>query len=436
MVESAFLGSQNQPKSSLGTDRKIRVQVPTVPAPPDGETPSEYRFRLQKWARSCYGNYDHRLSGCCIRPLPGGYSVDVRRNPDTGSAQFVGLEQCNRVWTCPVCAQRITNQRRKELSEALAAAKLRGWTPVLVTYTVQHEGSDLLEHLLARQEAALRDFKSGRAWQEFKSEFGLMGGIKALEVTYGQSGWHPHIHELMFFDLPREMINPNKIKSWLAPRWITKLQLQGLNASFEHGLDVRTADSEIADYIAKWGHEPRELAWGAEHELAKAPNKKAHQDGLTPFQLLEAVSGGDRKARVLFVEYARALDGKRQLRWSPGLRKLLQLPDELTDEQLPLIDESPAAYVAASFTPENWKRICLYELQPLVLELIGQGDLRTLNAVLKIREIYGYLYDPPDDRPPDVEEKLLPTVNGSKPIYSQLMFEGLPAERKVRSWLK
>lgn len=398
MVQQGSYFPKENPKSPLGTDRKIGVTVPTVPPAPENETPNEYRFRLQKWARSCYGNFDHRLNGCCIRTVPGGWGVDIVRNPETNSAHFVGLEQCSRVWTCPVCAQRITNQRRKELSAALAAAKLRGWTPVLVTYTLQHRSSDLLAHTMDALQRSLRDFKSGKAWQTIKHEYGVQGGIKALEVTYGENGWHPHVHELMFLDVPKDRLNVPALQNWLADRWLAMLARHGMSASYVHGLDVRTADSAIADYIAKWGKEPREQSWGAEHEIARAPNKKGHRDGLTPFQLLECVSGGDAKARVLFQEYARCMEGKRQLVWSPGLRDQLQLPDELLDEQLPLFDESPAAYVAVEISREEWKRCCIYELQPLLLELAGQGDLVTLRAVLKIKEIQAELHEqPPDD---------------------------------------
>jgi len=421
MVQSSPYFPKENPKSSLGTDRKIGVHLPTVPTAPENESPSEYRFRLQKWARSCYGNFDHRLNGCCIRTVPGGWGVDVVRNPATNSAHFVGLEQCSRVWTCPVCSQRISNQRRQELSEALAAAQLRGWTPILVTYTLSHQYSDLLEHTIDALQRSLRAFKSGRAWQDIKREYGIQGGIKALEVTFGENGWHPHVHELMFLDVPKDRLNTAALQNWLVDRWIAMLEKQGKSASFARGVDVRTADSDIADYIAKWGREPKEQTWGAEHEMSRAPNKKAHRDGLTPFQLLECVSGGDARARVLFVEYARAMEGKRQLVWTPGLRAELELPDELLDEQLPLFDDSPAAYTVVEISREEWKRCVVYELQPLLLELAGQGDLATLRAVLATRDIKAELYDPPppDDQVESIEFAQNTRQPGQHEIYAQ-----------------
>lgn len=421
MVANAVSVAKQQQKDPLGNDRKIGVPLPQIPDSLTLETPLEFRFRLQKWARSCYGNYDKRLEGCCVRPLPGGWGVDVVRNPDSNSAYFVGLEQCSRVWTCPVCAQRITNERRKELSFALAAAKLKGFTAVLVTYTLSHQAHDLLINSVDAVQRSLRGFKSGRAWQEIKHEYGVQGGIKSLEITYGENGWHPHVHELMFLDVPADRVNIPGFKNWLADRWLAMLAKNGFSASWERGLDVRTADSEIASYIAKWGHEPKELTWGAEHEIAKAPNKKAHRDGLTPFQLLEAVSGGDAKARVLFQEYARCMEGKRQLVWSPGLRKLLEMPAELPDEQLPLFETEQESYTILELSKDEWKRCVIYELQPTILQLCAEGATEALRAVLKIRDIQAQINDPPvrEEVPLSVEERQIWTDPRSSEIYVQ-----------------
>jgi len=43
---------------------------------------------------------------------------------------------------------------------------------------------------------------AGRQWIQFKETFGLVGTIKAVEVTHGGNGWHPHIHVLFFVDAP------------------------------------------------------------------------------------------------------------------------------------------------------------------------------------------------------------------------------------------
>lgn len=430
MVAARSHFPKENPKSSLGNDRKIGVPLPKVPEPPPDETATEYRFRLLKWARSCYGNHDKRLDACQRVPLPNGWGVDVVRNPNSQTAHFVGLEQCSRVWTCPVCSQRITNERRKELSFALAAAQRKGWTAILVTYTLRHKYNDLLESTVAALQGSLRDFKSGRAWQDIKREYGVQGGVKSLEITFNENGWHPHAHELMFLDVPADRVNIPGFKNWLADRWLAMLEKHGFDASYTHGIDVKTADSEIASYIAKWGHEPRELSGGVEYEIAKAPNKKAHRDGLTPFQLLEAVSGGDARARVLFQEYARCMEGKRQLVWSPGLRAALEMDAELPDEQIPLFETEQESYVVAEFSKQEWRRCAVYELQPIILQLCAAGATEALRAVLRQRDIYADIFDPPDvtSSASHIEKQQIEQPAASSEIYVQTTLPGV-AER-------
>lgn len=413
----------------LGNDRKIRVPKLPDEASRSIESTTEYRYRLQSLARNIIWHKDMRLFYCLRRPAPGCSHVVVQRDTEKHTAGYRNLELCNRVWTCPVCAARIANERRRELSDALAAAKIAGYMPVLVTYTVRHDGRDRLGALLDGLQASLRAFKSGRAWQDIKREYGVLGGVRALEVTFGEYGWHPHIHELMFLDEQHAPRIVAGLRQWLAERWRAMLEKQGYDASWEHGIDVRTADSQIADYIAKYGHEPREHEFGVEHEVAYGNSKKAHRDGLTAFQLLEAYGNGDQQARELFEEYAGEMDGRRQLVWSAGLRALLALPEPVEDEQLPGFEETPATYTAVEFTQENWYEVIAAGLRGVVLFLVAAGDWTTLDLLFKRHEIEAVVHREP---PESVDVELMTPARGATEIHaSQMLMPGLP-EMRVR----
>lgn len=395
-------------ESVLGNDRKIRV-----PKLPDDdhliiESATEKRYRLQDIARQLVGGRDGRLQRCLRAKLPLAASVEVRRNPENNTAHFRGLEVCSRVWTCPVCSARITNQRREELSKALAAAKLAGYFPILVTYTLRHSYRDKLETVLDALQGALRTFKSGRAYQDIKHEYSVLGGIRALEITYGENGWHPHIHELIFLEKPISEQQISGLKKWYFDRWKATLQKVGFDASFQHGIDIRTANSDIADYIAKYGREPHEQGWNVEHELAKAPSKSAHRDGLTPFQLLDSHDVGDDRAGQLFIEYAVVMEHRRQLVWSAGLRKLLQLPDELLDEQLPLIDETPEVETVIEFDAKGWVRCCLMGIRGEVLFHAAAADYSGLRRLFTRYNVQATVIEPspPSVTPADVTDTL------------------------------
>ena len=63
------------------------------------------------------------------------------------------------------------------------------------------------------------------------------------------------------------------------------------------------------------------------------------------------------RAGKLFQVYAKAFHGRRQLYWSNGLRDLLGLSRELTDEELAAKAEDERASVLATITVAQWRAI-------------------------------------------------------------------------------
>jgi len=115
---------------------------------------------------------------------------------------------------------------------------------------------------------------------------------------------------------------------------------------------VRAGDSYVAEYVSKFGHDPVDAGWGIADEIAGAHAKKSAGGGLTPLQLLGAAAGVNSEAVKALREFVPALRNKSEkkvrdfagarwmevydaykgdhlLRWSPGLKKLLNLEDEL-----------------------------------------------------------------------------------------------------------
>lgn len=366
------------------------------------ETKIARQWRLKKLVGKLVPS--SKTATCLERPTFGNHYIQVIHHPQTNTATYSGLKPCDRVWTCPVCAEKITARRREEMTLALAAAKQQGLTPVLLTFTARHHLSDALAGLLDGLIEAHRAFKSGREFQDIREEYSWIGSIRDLESTWGEiNGWHPHIHELVFLDIPKAHFNPGGLKKWASDRWRHVLQKRGYDASYEHGLDVRTADSDIAEYVAKWGHEPLAQAWGIEHEVARSPVKKADHGGFTPFQLLELYGDGNKQAGALFAEYAKVFEGRKQLFWSKGLKDLLQI------EELPTADDGmmPAgARLLALIAKEQWRKVVYAGLEAFILELARLGDFKLLAAALADRQIY--IIDPPYheiDLPPPKERK-------------------------------
>ncbi|WP_458865142.1 hypothetical protein, partial [Enterococcus faecium] len=79
--------------------------------------------------------------------------------------------------------------------------------------------------------------------------------------------------------------------------------------------------------------------------------------------LLRAILDGDdpdyspERASSLFRVYASAFHGRRQLYWSNGLRALLAMSNERSDEELVAAPEDERASLLATLTTEQWKAI-------------------------------------------------------------------------------
>ncbi|WP_270822921.1 hypothetical protein [Aeromonas sp. QDB14] len=97
--------------------------------------------------------------------------------------------------------------------------------------------------------------------------------------------------------------------------------------------------------------------------MTKAHAKTTRRKGLTPWGMLRAVLDDDdpeypaERAAKLFQVYAKAFHGRRQLYWSNGLRKLLQVAQELTDQELVAKPEDERALLLATLTDAQWKGI-------------------------------------------------------------------------------
>lgn len=327
------------------------------------------RFALQSAARDLLPR--ERVSKCLRSLIPAAATVDVYRSVEFQSAHLGGLQVCASVWCCPVCSAKITERRRVELAAGVQfwRAEAGGYL-LLVTYTLRHHQGDSLQLLLAALLRAFDALNAGRWWVAFADKHRIFGKIRSLEVTYGDSGWHPHIHVLYFLGSgPIPAVNAFEIA--LKERWIYLLQKQGRDASWANGVDVRMSDEAISQYLAKYGQEPQ---WKIEHEMTKAPAKIAKNGGRTAFQLLKDYFNGDELSGRLFMQYAANFKGKSQLHWSKGLRSLLSLEKEKTDEELANSKELDSI-LWAQVTRKQWLYIVNNDARAEFINLAAAGDV-------------------------------------------------------------
>lgn len=300
--------------------------------------------------------------------------VGVNYSAQHQAAHYAGLVTCGSVWACPVCASRIQQRRRGEIQQAIDWAKAEGHTVVLVTFTFPHQAWQRLQDLLDRQAEAFRRLRYSKGYRKLKP----MGLIRSLEVTHGDNGWHPHTHELWIMDSRETRLQPD-----LSELWLAACRKAGLvdapdgshlwGAFMAHGVDVKY-DMDAGDYLAK---QDDSRSWGFADEVSKATSKAGRAKGVHPHHFLVRKAEGDRGR---YIEYAKAMKGKRQLFWTRGLKDKVGITD-VTDEVLAQEDRE-AADLLGRLSPDDWKMIRGNDARAELLDCAESGGWPAVQALL------------------------------------------------------
>ena len=265
-----------------------------------------------------------RVSTCYRSAIAQEVPIWMRR--ESGDAYFANLATCASVWACPYCASKISERRRVELMIALAEAEKQGLKVYLFTLTLRHHKGESLNDLLEGMSKARRLMRNRKPWKAWAAAVGLVGSVRSLEVTNGinapvDNGWHVHTHEILFCRDGEPLL-----ASDVLPMWQRACETADLQIPDFHGVDITSANDAVGDYVSKWGFD---------HELTKSMIKKGKANHLTPWDLLRHYqTTGDEVYADLFREYVKCFYQKRQLVWSDGLRDLLELGKEKTEQEL------------------------------------------------------------------------------------------------------
>lgn len=358
------------------------------------------RYRLLRTAQGVLAKSgltwkeQHRTCWCSRSLLYGDYGqgdggrVDFYHNEARTSATMRGLQRCGNLHTCPICSAKVGELRRKQLNAAMTRHIKNGQTPeqieektfekkksgtttaYLMTFTFPHERCKhgdgetcefCLPALIEKFEKAINIFTNSRQWKNIRKAKRVVGSVRSREVTVSEeNGWHPHVHQITFCDqnafgegAPAANGDLNSFEiAELSLLWCNILFKVGLGESsklqdmLQHAFNVRGGE-HAADYIAKYG---RDEKWGASSELAKSHSKTGAAGErwgtmhFTPFQLLTWIENCEEEERGWsvhrFREYAEALEGKRALTWSPGLKSALDVSD-VDEEEWTKTDQPP-----------------------------------------------------------------------------------------------
>jgi len=315
----------------------------------------------------------HRIAACHANPVKNAKTVDVWAKQGVAlPGHFQGLQTCALSWLCSVCAPKIAERRSSEIAYAMTVCKAQGGQVLMPTFTAPHQRKDSLIQTLDRIKSALRSMGMSRRYKQLQDRLGVEGRITATEITHGEAnGWHPHFHELWFFESAG--VNLVDLESELFTMWHAACLKFGLGApSRKHGVVVQDG-SRAAQYVSKMG----EKEWGLSDEIAKASSKGGRGGSRSAWQLLDcmidpgATQAHQKRAEGLFREYAEATKGRRQLSWSPGLKKRYAIAD-MNDEELCAQVEEDSVLIA-QIPLDAWRAIRLQKMQAHILNAVQYG---------------------------------------------------------------
>lgn len=325
-----------------------------------------------------------RVINCCRDKIGRDTAPEVWLSEEARRASYHKVAVCGSVWTCPVCSRRINLARQAHIRAAYELfvtrkpelrAGVRDGDAVMVTFTIRHGVGDELVRLFDQLKGADRRQQKAYAYKRLvgyartvkgqrvrvPSVLDYVGRVTATEVTYGANGWHPHLHQLWFFDRRLTGDELEELRAALFATWSEACQAEGLPAPREFvrgkavGVDVRRALS-AEEYLTKFGHERQ---WAPERELA-AQHAKRSKGGRTAFQLLHDYSGGDAAAGALFRVFAEATLGRHQLQWSRGLRErlvALGLDDILESDEALAASRDEGSRLLGTLDDDDWEAL-------------------------------------------------------------------------------
>lgn len=289
-----------------------------------------------------------------------------------GKARYSGLETCRRVWLCPVCAPRISAQRAEALQAQISDWITRGGAVWFLTLTFPHDYEDALKVSAKLAARAFTSVLRGRAAETDRERYDVAGFVRALEVTTGPNGWHPHLHVLVFLNGHRGVRARRAFHSAIFARFARFIVRAGFRPP-----DIRNCPIEVVEtatvgaYVAK--------ANGTAREMTAGHLKRGRGTSRTPMQLLDDAINGDSEARRLWAEYEPGMHGRRQLTYTRALRaQLFPESDSGAVDGTAVADASAIlAMEGVAIYPSLWRRISEVDgLDRMILVAFGQAGFR------------------------------------------------------------
>lgn len=342
-------------------------------SPPSERRAKRYAMRAFLWRNSSSQRCRH-----CGRTMTGTV-VGVRYSTGKG-AGFSGLQTCGSVWICPVCSAKILARRSLETGVLCLAWEHQGGRLALGTLTMRHHQGQSLDSLWKALSAAWAEVTKSKVWHKHLARLGSPGWVKVVEVNVSwANGWHVHIHFALLLGGEVDDDGLKKLSDWLTAKWQRAVARQGFDAlpvgqkvKFFGGVDAAV---QMGEYMTK--QTAYASPGGLGLELFGGANKTARgvYSTVPVWRLLEEIiATGELDQWGRWVEYEKASKSKHQFDVSKGLRELLGVGPEKSDEEIAAEEAGDRDLVR--ITREGWSDLLRSGMNPAeVLTVMESGGV-------------------------------------------------------------
>jgi hypothetical protein len=320
----------------------------------------EHRYIRRNQIRSISGM--ERLKKCGKVPF-GPVTLGLRGS----RAEQHGFTTCGSIWICPVCSSRILAHRSQEVRQAVMNWEKQGGKFIFETFTLFHRSGETVAKQRLGIQAGWQKTNSG-AGAKFNASMGQVGYLRVLEVTYGENGFHLHMHVLRFLNSVPES---NVLSTWKSANY-ERFSRGVMAAGFKkpsrkgHDFTVVTDAERVVGYFTKGFDNPQ-----------------LNEDSTSIWNLASrAIADPESRYAALWRQWERESKGMRQMTWSKGIRDTVGLGEELDDEDI--------AFYEAVFEIEKSSVNAYSNLGGLLVRLrshLEKGDLTSIEAILGEHEI-------------------------------------------------
>ena len=296
--------------------------------------------------------------------------VGVRQNFTT--VGFAGLQTCGSR-LCPVCGPRIAARNRKDVIQAVRAWREgEGGVVLFGTFTVRHHKGQSFDDLKGAVSAGWHRITAGKGWLLNRRRHGVQHWLRVFEEKWSPtSGWHLHVHYLMFVSpiIPGEIRPPiADLLTSMFGRWRSGVvAIPGMGTPVLIGQELHevtgdNADQVLGEYFTKQvaGSDER-TAEAVGFELTNRDGKFSRatlaRGSFTPGELLTLAFSGDEHARLLWNEYERGMKKRRVIAWSRGLRDLVGIGDDISDELAAALEGDELMATVLEMRSVHWRKV-------------------------------------------------------------------------------